>query len=96
MVRRRPLTLQAPLDPSGELAKKQDHIMCVCVDGSVLMVTLYLCKSDLRKERAEAEAERPGAFGPEQGEVNDDSGGTYDQQATETIVPSGRSQFVYF
>ena len=42
------------------------------------------------------EAERPGAVGPEQGEVNDDSGGTHDQRATQTIVPSGRSQLVYF
>ena len=64
-IRRRPLTLQAPLDPSKERAKKQDHIMCVCVDGNVLMVMSYLCRSDLSKERAEWE-ERIGGTAPSQ------------------------------
>ena len=29
--------------------------MCVCVDGNVLMIMSYLCRSDLSKERAEWE-----------------------------------------
>ena len=53
--RRRPLTLQAPLDPSMERAMKQDHIICASDYGNMLMAALYLCKSNLSKERAEWE-----------------------------------------
>ena len=39
--------------------------MCVYVDGNVLMVTSYLCESDLSKERAEWE-QRNGGTAPRQ------------------------------
>ena len=39
--RRRPLILQAPLDPKDVRAKKQDRIVCVYVLANVVVVMLY-------------------------------------------------------
>ena len=67
-VRRRPLTLQAPLTPYQERLNKQDYTVCAyAFSVTVVAVASYLSAFflDLNKERAEWEERRGGKAPPQ-------------------------------